>query len=136
MVSIEEFEMIADEIANSIPEEFYRRLNGGILVSESEKLHPKSLPFAPLYIMGEYSYSRDLGRMITIYYGSFSAVYGYLTPEDLKKEIRRTLLHEFTHHLESLSGLSDLEVKDKIELEQYKQHTKLHSKLCAENKNT
>ncbi|MDR1001729.1 MAG: metallopeptidase family protein [Oscillospiraceae bacterium] len=86
--------------------------------------------------MGEYSYSRDLGRMITIYYGSFAAVYGYLTPEDLKKEIRRTLLHEFTHHLESLSGLSDLEVKDKIEMEQYKQHTKLHSKLCAENKNT
>ena len=35
--------------------------------------------------------------------------------------MRKTLRHEFRHHLESLSGLRDLEVQDELELHRYRQ---------------
>jgi hypothetical protein len=53
-----------------------------------------------------------MGRYITIYYGSFSHVYGHLEKKALKEQLRETLKHEFTHHIESLAGERGLEIKD------------------------
>jgi hypothetical protein len=39
-------------------------------------------------------------------------VFGHLDNEQLKKQLRKTLRHEFTHHIESLAGERGLEKKD------------------------
>lgn len=48
-------------------------------------------------------------------------VYGYMTEEALRKRVRKTVLHEFRHHLESLAGERDLEVEDAIQIARYKE---------------
>jgi len=74
-----------------------------------------------LYIMGEYHNSRIMGRTIIIYYGSFMQAYGHIPEDKLKARLRKTLKHEFRHHLESLAGEDDLEVEDAIQMIKYKQ---------------
>jgi len=118
MVTIEEFDLMLDGIAQEIPAEFFGGLSGGIVLREERKLHPEGT--GDLYIMGEYSSRRDMGRCIYIYYGSFMCTHGYLPPEALRGRLRATLLHELTHHLESLAGERGLEVKDRQQLEEYK----------------
>ena len=41
-------------------------------------------------------------------------IYGYMTEEALRRRVRKTVLHEFRHHLESLAGEKDLEIEDAI----------------------
>jgi hypothetical protein len=55
----------------------------------------------------------ELGRYIAIYYGSFLRVYGHLGREELKDELKKTLKHEFLHHLEAMAGARDLERRTK-----------------------
>lgn len=118
MISIEEVEKILDEIAAELPQEFYKELNGGIILLPEAKLDPLARN-NDLYIMGEYHSGGGLGRYISIYYGSFERLYGHLSREALKKQLARTLKHEFTHHLESLAGEDDLEEEDELFLQDY-----------------
>ena len=120
MVSFEEAGEMLDEIADGLPEEFYHELNGGIVLLPGVKLHPESGERYDLYIIGEYHRDRALGKYISIYYGSFAKAYAHLTLEGQKNELRRVLLHEFTHHLEALSGERGLEIKDEMQLERYR----------------
>ena len=119
MITIEEMQVILDELAEEFPQEFYKELNGGILLLPDIKVSPEARNH-DLYILGQYQYSHSMGRYIIIYFGSFSALYGYGSREKLKKELRKTLRHEFTHHLEHLVGEKDLEVEDQKELDRYK----------------
>ena len=129
MITFDEAGFMLDDIAEEIPKDFYRELNGGIILLPEVKFHPESIGgpgrAGQLYIMGEYHNDRQgmggLGRYIAIYYGSFIRVHAYSSPERQKEELRRILLHEFTHHLESLAGENGLAVKDSVELEKYKQ---------------
>ena len=114
MITIEETGEILDEIAEELPAEFYEKLNGGILLLPEVKMHPESKN-NDLYIMGQYHHDSVMGRYIQIYYGSFAKIYGDLPREEYKEKLRRTLLHEFTHHIEGLAGECGLELKDKIE---------------------
>ena len=70
MVTYEAFADLVDEIAGSLPEAFFRDLNGGVNVKEECRIHPESL-HNELIILGEYCTDPYLGRMIHIYYGSF-----------------------------------------------------------------
>ena len=120
MLSFEEVGEMLDNIADGLPKEFYKELNGGINLLPNIKYHPKSKNSADLYILGEYRYDgKGLGRYINIYYGSFVRVNGNSSVSRLETELRRVLLHEFTHHLESLAGERGLEIKDEIELKKY-----------------
>jgi len=118
MIAIEEFDAMLDEIAQEIPAEFFGGLSGGIVLREECKLHPEGE--GNLYILGEYSNRRSMGRCIRIYYGSFMRTHGHLSSGSLRGKVRTTLLHELTHHLESLAGERGLEVKDRQQLEEYK----------------
>ena len=124
MVSFEEFEEIVYEITETLPEVFFRELDGGVMVREQRKIHPESVG-DDLGILGEYHKNRYLGRYVVIYYGSFMAAFGYLDREDLKKRVRKTVLHEFRHHLESLAGERDLEIEDQKQLAAYKKSKKI-----------
>lgn len=118
MIPLEEMEAMLNEIAVEFPQEIYKELNGGIILLPEAKLNPKAKK-NELYILGEYHSGGNMGRYIIIYYGSFLHVYGHLSKEVLKKELIHTLKHEFTHHLESLAGERNLEIKDAQYMEDY-----------------
>ncbi len=118
MISLNEMEEILDEIATEFPQEFYRELNGGIILLPDTKFNNISEKNF-LYILGEYHRSSNMGRYISIYYGSFIRLYGHLDRNAFKERLRQTLKHEFTHHMESLAGERELEKKDTRYIENY-----------------
>ena len=118
MASIEEVQIILDEIAEELPHELYKELNGGIILLPQTKLHKKSVD-DDLYVMGEYRYERISGRYIIVYYGSVDKIYGDISREKLKKKLREVIKHEFVHHLESLAGERFLEIEDEMQIEKY-----------------
>lgn len=117
--SIEEVHSILDQIAEDLPKDFFKDLNEGIVLLPQYKIHPQSRGNRLIYIMGEYSVS-IAGRNIKIYYGSFKRTYGGNSKDFIYQRLRDTLLHEFTHHLESLAGERGLEIKDKEKIESYR----------------
>jgi len=117
MYTIDHVEKMLNEIAGEIPDEFFKHLNGGVILLDECKPHPKSR--GDLFILGEYHNRYDMGRHICLYYGSFMRAYANVPEDALRKTLRQTLLHEFTHHLESLAGERGLEVKDHIKLIRY-----------------
>jgi hypothetical protein len=133
LITIEEMEEMLDELAGELPEQFYKELNGGILLLPDTRLSPEAID-NDLYTLGEYHHSYSMGRYITMYYGSFRALYGHLPPEKLKERLRGTLRHEFTHHLESLAGEKDLEIEDERQLARYRYRAKLR-RLRARKEN-
>jgi len=117
MVTIDDVQEMLGEIARELPGDFFKELNGGIVLLEACKPHPQG---AGLFIMGEYHRRRDMGRQILIYYGSFLRAYADAPAHELRERLRKTLLHEFTHHLESLAGERGLELKDQAMLAKYR----------------
>ncbi|MDR0852181.1 MAG: metallopeptidase family protein [Clostridiales Family XIII bacterium] len=118
MISIDEMQDMLDELAEELPSVFYEELNGGILLLPQMKLSEYARSH-DLYILGEYVRDRVMGRYIVIYYGSFERVYGHLREDAFKDELRKTLRHEFRHHLEYLAGEDDLEKEDDRDLRDY-----------------
>lgn len=118
--TIEEVHDMLDKIATEIPAEFFDKLNEGVVLLEEHKIHPESRSRDTLYIMGEYSRSVT-GRNIKIYYGSFKNLYREISYEELYENLKHTLLHEFTHHLESLAGERGLEVQDSQDMKRYRE---------------
>ena len=119
MVEFEEFAKMLDEITQDIPKAFFNELNGGIILKEENKVHEESRD-DDLYTLGEYCVCSQMGRQIIIYYGSFSKIYGNNKKKELKEKLKKTILHEFTHHLESLAGERDLEIEDEMFMAQYR----------------
>ena len=117
MFSIEEVNEMLDEIADEMPQEVFRDLNGGVSLLPERRISDAA-PDGGLYTLGEYR--RDqMGRYIVLYYGSIRAVHGGETREELRESLRKLLTHELTHHVESLAGERDLEIEDEIKLEKY-----------------
>ncbi len=117
MITFEECAEMLDEIADSMPFELYRDLNGGISLLPQQKIHPKAL-HNDLFILGEYI-RNSLGNAIVFYYGSISRVYGQLSKEELYKQLVRILHHEVRHHNEYLAGCDDLCIYDKEQIDRY-----------------
>ena len=101
---------ILDVLAEEIPEEFYRDLSAGIVLTPEIKTSPYG---DDMTIMGEYV------RGIKIYGGSINSVYGWMSEEQMTEQLREVLRHEFTHHIESLAGERGLEIKDEIQIREY-----------------
>ena len=114
-------EAMLDEIADEFPEELFHDLNGGIILLPEEKANPAG---KNLYILGEYNRGGNLGRYISIYYGSFMKLFGFLSKDQLKEKLVQVLKHEFTHHVESLAGAKDLEIKDEENIAIYLHNNK------------
>lgn len=117
--SIDEVHEILDKISEELPKAFFKDLNEGIVLLPEVKLHPESREDSKLYIMGQYVRSIT-GRHIAIFYGSFKRVYPRISRERLKTKLRDTLVHEFTHHMESLAGEKGLEIKDAEDMNNYR----------------
>lgn len=107
---------LLDSLAEPFPEALFEGLNGGVNLLEDAVPDPE-FPEGEMYILGEYC-DDLLGRYVNLYYGSFAALAekeGW-TLEDWAAELRETLSHELTHHMEARSGLHALDDKDAAEL--------------------
>lgn len=117
MVDIDRFYEMLDEVCAELPDDFFRDLHYGVQLSEEFKLSPYA-ENGDLVIMGEYNRSRQ-GNKITIYYGSFERMCGWMNEDQLRERLRGVVRHEFRHHLENLAGVygaDSLEHEDKEEL--------------------
>ena len=117
ILSIGEVNDILDAAVEDYPEELFQELNGGILLLEDEVADPEA--GEDIYIMGEYCWD-EMGRYINLYYGSFAAVLADEPREVWEEELRFTLRHELTHHVEGLAGERSLEHKDSAQLEAFR----------------
>lgn len=117
-VSIDILQTWLDEIAESLPDEVFKDLNGGVALLPELKISPHARD-GDLFIMGEYVVHRYIGRLIYIYYGSIMQVYGNAPDFLIKRELKKVLCHELIHHLESLAGERGLEIKDADKLRRY-----------------
>ena len=119
MLSLNEVGDLLDNIVDSLPPEIYQELNGGVLLLPETKIAPESKK-RDLFILGEYHVDWPLGNYIFIYYGSVMEVYGHLPPDELEEKLTEILWHEVTHHWEYLAGEKGLEIKDELEMEEYR----------------
>lgn len=117
MIDIDRFGEILGDLLDELPEAFFDELNLGVRVDPNVKIHPEARE-NDLYILGEYETS-SMGNGIAIYYGSFEKLYGSIGEDALKDELRRTLRHEFRHHMEGRAGERGLEIQDERDLKEY-----------------
>lgn len=113
-----EFEKLVAEGLDTVPEEFLKYLeNVAILVEDNPtfeqerklQLRPYTLLFG-LYegisLKGRVSvYNSSLPDKITIFKNPILAL--SRTPEDVKEQVRKTVIHEIAHHL----GMNEQEVR-------------------------
>lgn len=107
---------LLDELAEQFPSALFEELNGGVNLLEDTVEDP-AFPAGEMYIMGEYC-DDCLGLYINLYYGSFAALAEQEEWDEKTwlAELRTTLAHELTHHMENRSGLHALDDRDAEEL--------------------
>lgn len=120
MISLEEYRSIISELMDELPEEFFRELSGGVIVSEALVI-PDYARENDLFTMGQYQIYSGV-RQIVLFKGSFDRAYPYVDVTEARKLLRGILHHEFRHHLEFLGGIhnsSSLKAEDEREKQAY-----------------
>ena len=119
-MTIDQAEAFLDTLAGTFPPPLFDELNGGVNLLE-EALPDEEFPEGEMYILGEYC-EDFLGRYINLYYGSFAALAEIEGWDRAKweEELRVTLSHELTHHMESRGGLHALDDKDEAQMDAWR----------------
>ena len=120
MISTEEYKAIISDLMDELPEEFFRDLTGGVIMSEALVI-PDYARGNDLYTLGQYQVCYGV-RQIVMFKGSFDRVYPLADGEEARNLLRGILRHEFRHHMESLGGIhnsSSLEAEDEREKQAY-----------------
>ena len=120
MISTEEYRNIISDLIEELPDEFFRELSGGVVVSEGLPI-PNYARGNDLYILGQYQIFSRI-RQITMFKGSFDRVYPHADTNEAREILRGVLRHEMRHHLESLGGVHDassLEAEDERKKQAY-----------------
>ena len=120
MISIDEYKAIISGLLDELPEEFFRDLSGGVIVSEALVI-PDYATGNDLYTMGQYQVYAGI-RQIVMFKGSFDRVYPYADAEEARALLRDILRHEFRHHVEFLGGIrnsTSLEAEDERKKQAY-----------------
>lgn len=112
ILTFDETGAVLDALAETFPPALFQALNGGVSLLP-EALPDPEFPEEDLYILGEFC-DDQMGRYINLYYGSFAALARLenWTRADWEEELRLTLSHELTHHMEGLAGEDALGRKD------------------------
>lgn len=118
ILTIDQCYDILDRLAEEYPEEMFHELNGGILLLEEALPDPEA--GEDVYIMGEYCWE-EMGRYIYLYYGSFVELLSEEDESVWEEELRLTLRHELTHHIEGMAGEKSLEYKDSEQLQSFRE---------------
>lgn len=130
MVSIEEMKRMLSALLDELPAPLFEGLNGGVSLLEEERPDPR---LSEVYVLGEYVQDL-LGSSIVLYYGSFAQVFGDATRSAMEKELRKTLRHEFRHHIEAMAGADDLDVEDARRMEEYRREDEAYRRGKPEAK--
>ena len=120
MISSEEYKKIISELLDELPEAFFQKLSGGVIVSEAAVI-PYYARGNDLYTLGEYQIYSGI-RQIVMFKGSFDRIYPYADAAEARDLLRGILRHEFRHHLEYLGGVhnsSSLEAQDERDKQAY-----------------
>ena len=117
ILTIDQCYDILDRLVEEYPPQLMDSLNGGILLLEEAMPDPEA--GEDVFIMGEYCWD-ELGRYIVLYYGSFVELLSEEAEGVWEDELRITLRHELTHHVEGLAGERSLEHKDSAQLEEFR----------------
>ena len=104
MIRTEVFDAIVSELLDEFPEEFFRKLSGGVVVSE-ETMRSDWSADGNVYTVGQYRFFSGV-RQIAVYKGSFDRVYPQVDTAEAREILRSVLRHEFRHHLEYLAGVT------------------------------
>ena len=114
---------LLDQMAEELPGAVFEGLNGGVSLLPDTVLDPELED--EVYILGEFC-EDQMGRYIQLYYGSFAALDGEenWAHEDWERELRETLRHELTHHVEGLAGDSSLDRRDAEQMRQWRRRNK------------
>ena len=120
ILTIDQVNEILDGIAERFPAALFDQLNGGVNLLE-EAVEDPEFPPGEMYILGEY-WDDLLGLYINLYYGSFAALAEReeWTEDVWREELRITLSHELTHHMENRGGLHALDDRDAEELARWR----------------
>ena len=127
VLTVDQVADILDEIAESFAPALFQDLNGGVNLIEEAKPDPE-FPPGEMYILGEYC-DDLLGLYVNLYYGSFAALAKKEEWDEAtwREELRITLSHELTHHMENRSGLHALDDRDAEELAAWREEFGLAS---------
>ena len=85
--------MIISELLDELPEAFFHRLSGGVIVSEATVI-PDYARGNDLYTMGEYQIYSGI-RQIVMFKGSFDWIYLWADAVKARDILRGILRHEF-----------------------------------------
>ena len=113
MIGIEEYKRIVSELMDELPAEFYKDLNGGVVVSEATVI-PDYARRNDIFVLGQYQIYGGI-RQIVMFKGSFDRMFPDADADEARRTLRGILRHEFRHHLESLGGVhnsTSLEAED------------------------
>ena len=113
MLSMGEYRAILSELMDELPEEFFRQLTGGVIVSEALVI-PDYARGNDLFTLGQYQVYAGV-RQIVMFKGSFDRVYPQADAAEARERLRGILRHEFRHHIEYLGRIhnsSSLEAED------------------------
>ena len=103
MLSFEAAGRVLDAEMERLPQGIFEDLNGGV------NLLPEERPSGDgRYTLGQYHHDA-MGRWVKIFYGSFLRAFPDHSDKALAEELRKTLRHELTHHVESRAGDHTLE---------------------------
>lgn len=120
MISTEEYRAIISDLMDELPEEFYRDLTGGVILSEALVI-PDYARGNDLYTLGQYQVYYGV-RQIVMFKGSFDRLYPNANIPEAREILRGVLRHEFRHHIEFLGGIhnsSSLEAEDERQKRAY-----------------
>ena len=112
--------MVISELMDELPDEFFRDLTGGVIVSEALVIADYARN-NDVFVLGHYQVSAGV-RQIVMFKGSFDRVYPNADTGKAREVLRGILRHEFRHHLEFLSGIhnsSSLQAEDEREKQAY-----------------
>ena len=120
MISTEEYKAIISDLMDELPEEFFRDLTGGVIMSEALVI-PDYARGNDLYTLGQYQVCYGV-RQIVMFKGSFDRLYPNVGEPEAREILRGVLRHEFRHHIEFLGGIhnsSSLEAEDERQKQAY-----------------
>lgn len=117
-LEIDKIHEMLNEIVDSIDENLFEGLNGGVVLEEKIKFHEESIN-EDLIILGEYQRHGFIKRIV-IYYGSLIRRYSHYNDEQMYNRLEELVNHELRHHVEYKAKLRDLVDEDEIYLKNYK----------------
>ena len=103
MLSFEEAGRVLDAAVEELPEGIFDDLNGGVNLLPGERPTEDGR-----YTLGLYHHDA-MGRYVEIFYGSFLKAFPGASDEKFAAELKKTLHHELTHHVENKAGDRTLE---------------------------